>query len=148
MPRTLVAAALCALGLAAVPAADAATPLPGFRSPSRNIACLYMPNGPAHLLCSIAHSAYNRKLDAHCAAPPIELDWGGFELGPVRKGTIVCTGGILYDPATQRPTYVTLQYGKTWRHGQFTCVSRVTGVTCRNRQGHRLFLSRPSWRAW
>ena len=26
--------------------------------------------------------------------------------------------------------------------------SRVTGLTCTNRSGHGLFLSRESWRAW
>ena len=39
-------------------------------------------------------------------------------------------------------------YGKVWRHAMFTCWSRVTGVTCQNRAGHGLFLSRQSWRAW
>ena len=54
----------------------------------------------------------------------------------------------LYDPGTQRPTYATLPYGKTWRHGSFTCDSRLTGVTCTNTHGHGLFLSRQSLRAW
>jgi hypothetical protein len=54
----------------------------------------------------------------------------------------------MYDPNTQHPGYVTLAYGKTWRHGPFTCSSDVTGVTCRNRAGHGLFLSRQSWRAF
>ena len=44
--------------------------------------------------------------------------------------------------------YVDLPYGRTWRHGAFSCASRVTGVTCRNRAGHGLFVSRQSWRAW
>ncbi|MDX6504869.1 MAG: hypothetical protein QOE29_1994, partial [Gaiellaceae bacterium] len=58
------------------------------------------------------------------------------------------SGGILYDPGTQRPVYTTLPYGKTSRHGPFTCVSRFTGVTCTSDRGHGLFISRQSWRAW
>ena len=51
-------------------------------------------------------------------------------------------------PSSQKPTYVTLPYGKSWRQGAFTCVSRIAGVTCRNRAGRGLFISRQSWRAW
>ncbi len=81
-------------------------------------------------------------------APPIELDWAGFELGATKKGNIVCSGGILYNPDTQRPSYVTLPYGKSWRQGVFTCLSRVSGATCRNQKGHGLFISRQAWRGW
>jgi len=41
-----------------------------------------------------------------------------------------------------------LAYGKSWRAGTFTCTSQVTGVTCRNRHGHGLFISRRTWRVW
>jgi hypothetical protein len=30
----------------------------------------------------------------------------------------------------------------------FTCSSRATGVTCRNRDGHGLFVARETWRTW
>jgi len=100
------------------------------------------------MLCKIAHADYIKKLEAHCGAPPIELDWAGFELGATKKGNIVCSGGILYNPDTQRPSYVTLPYGKSWRQGVFTCLSRVSGVTCRNQKGHGLFISRQAWRGW
>ena len=53
----------------------------------------------------------------------------------------------MYD-ARDTPTYVTLAYGKTWHFKAFTCTSRFTGLTCTNRAGHGLFLSRESWRAW
>jgi len=76
------------------------------------------------------------------------VDWHGFELGVRAKGQVLCTGGILYDPGTQRPAYVTLAYGRVWRHGAFTCVSRATGVTCRNAARHGVFVSRESWRIW
>ena len=148
MRKGAIVLTLLALGLTAASQAGSATRLPGFRSPSRNISCLFIPRGPAHLLCKIARADYSARLEAHCGAPPIQVDWAGFELVAGRKGTVVCSGGILYDPATQHPSYVTLPYGKTWRRGAFTCRSRVTGVTCRNRQGHGLFVSRQAWRAW
>lgn len=121
--------------------------LPGFESPSRNIRCFVTP-GPAILHCSIGHADYAQRLVRYCGSPPIGVDWGGFELGATRKGTISCTGGVLYNPATQLlPTRV-LAYGTTWRSGAFSCDSRVTGITCRSRSGHGLFISRASWRAW
>jgi hypothetical protein len=142
-----LAAVLLLLGPPGLAPATAATRLPGFRSPSRNIRCLFVPGRPANLLCSIARASYADTLQARCMAGP-SVDWHGFELGATRKGGVVCSGGILYNPDTQRPTYVTLPYGATWRHTPFTCWSRVTGVTCRNRNGHGLFLSRETWRAW
>jgi hypothetical protein len=75
------------------------------------------------------------------------VDWHGFELSAARKGAIVCSGGALY-PGTDRPSYVTLPYGKTWRQKMFSCSSRVTGVNCSNPNGHGFFLSRQTWRAW
>jgi hypothetical protein len=76
------------------------------------------------------------------------LDWHGFELGPRANGSVTCSGGILYNPETQRLRFVDLPYGRRWRHGRFTCRSRRTGVTCENGAGHGLFVSRESWRVW
>ncbi|HEY1369627.1 MAG TPA: DUF6636 domain-containing protein [Gaiellaceae bacterium] len=135
------------LALALPATAAAVTRLPALRTPSGNISCFAEPK-PAILFCRIRRADYARRLEAHCAAPPIEVDWAGFELGATRKGSISCSGGVLYDPATQRPAYVTLRYGSTRRSGPFTCSSRVTGLTCRSRAGHGLFISRQSWRAW
>jgi hypothetical protein len=146
--RLALLPAICVLALPSSTVAEGVTILPGIRSPSGNIKCLFVPGKPSTMLCKIGQAAYVRKLEAYCAAPPIELDWAGFTLGATRKGSISCSGGILYNPDTQHPRYVTLPYGRTWRHGVFTCSSRVTGVTCRSRSGHGLFLSRRSWRAW
>ena len=150
----LVGAAVLSTALAATAGAGLTTVLPGFRSPSGNIKCLFVPGGggsrsSSRLLCSIAQSGYAKKLQNRCLGPTgAGVDWHGFDLNPVGKGRITCTGGILYSPATQHPRYVTLPYGKSWRQGVFTCTSRVTGVTCGNRTGHGLFISRASWRAW
>jgi hypothetical protein len=124
-------------------ATAALTLLPGIRTPSHNISC-YATNV---LRCDIAHADYAAALQSGCITGP-SLDWHGFELSATAKGLVECSGGILYDPDTQRPSYVTLAYGKTWRHGAYSCSSRTTGLTCTNRRGHGLFISRQSWRAW
>lgn len=41
--------------------------------------------------------------------------------------------------ATDTPV---LAYGRTWRKAGFTCTSRRTALTCRNRSGHGWTLSR------
>jgi hypothetical protein len=139
---------VCALGAAPASLAGPATVLPGFRSPSGNIKCLYLPGSPAFVYCSIAKAGYARKLVAYCAQPKIGVDWAGFTLGPKGKGSVECSGGVMYDPSTQHPRYVTLAYGNAWKHGVFTCSAAATGITCKNRSGHGLFVSRQSWRAF
>jgi hypothetical protein len=143
-----VAVLVVLLALAASDVALAKTTLPGFRSPSRNIRCFRNAEPPGTLHCSIARADYAQRLTAYCAAPPIGVDWGGFELGPTRKAAVTCTGGVLYSPGSQRLNDTVLPYGRTWRSGPFTCVSRVAGVTCTSRAGHGLFVSRQSYRLW
>ncbi|HSP71279.1 MAG TPA: DUF6636 domain-containing protein [Gaiellaceae bacterium] len=143
-PPAALLLALCAL--TAAPAA-AKTVLPGFHSPSGTIRCLLAPGRV--LRCDLRRADYAAALQARCMRPGgAGVDWHGFELPAARKGTVTCSGGILYNPGTQRPAYANLPYGQTWRRGPFTCDSRVTGVTCRNTGGHGLFVSRQSWRAW
>src|SRR5690348_16709297 len=111
--RRLVSLSLvvCALGLAA---ASPSAILPGFRSPSGNIKCLYVPGPPAFLYCSIGKANYAKRLIAYCARPQIGVDWAGFTLGKRTRGSVACSGGTIYDPGTQTPRYITLAYGKTW----------------------------------
>jgi hypothetical protein len=123
------------------------TPLPGFRSPSGNISCFVVPGKPSVLRCSIPHASYAAALQGRCMARA-SLDWHGFELAARATGAITCSGGVLYSPDTQRPSYVVLPYGRRWRREGFTCLSRQSGVTCENATGHGLLLSRTSWRAW
>jgi hypothetical protein len=149
VPRCVISLVLCLFALGAATPAVAVTRLPGFHSPSGNIRCLFVPGvrGPDNLLCNVARSDYGARLQARCIARH-SLDWHGFEVNATGKGLVVCSGGILYNPDTQRPTYVNLPYGTTWRHGAFTCRSRVTGVTCRNSSGHGLSVSRQTWRVF
>jgi hypothetical protein len=152
--------AACGLALASTGLASSASRLPGFHSPSGNITCLFVPSSrddaghrlPARLLCSIAKARYSARLQDRCINPNgavgAGVDWHGWSLSPAGRGTILCSGGILYNPSTSRPSYMTLRYGKTMRQGVITCWSRVAGVTCRNRHGHGLSISRLSWRVW
>ena len=54
----------------------------------------------------------------------------------------------MYDIGRDTPRFVTLAYGKTWRSHGFTCVSRLSGLTCTNGARHGLFLSRASYRLY
>ena len=138
------------LALALFTGAAAAARLPGVKTPSRNIGCFYVPQRPTshgNLLCNIKQASYTHALQARCIAPPTGLDWHGFTLSDTKRGEVLCAGGLMYD-GRDTPTFVTLAYGKTWRHRGFTCTSRVTGLTCTNVRGHGLFLSRASWRTW
>ena len=139
---------LVVAALIAPTGAAAKTRLPGFHSPSGNIKCFYVPGPTSVLRCQIRRASYAKRLTAYCGSPPIGVDWAGFELTPTRKGAVTCSGGVLYSPERQVPVFVNQPYGTTWRHGAFRCDSRRSGVTCRNRTGHGLFISRASWRAW
>lgn len=147
--RLVFLSALCAFALSATSASASLTPLPGIRSPSGNITCLFVPGAQSMMLCSIATADYAMRLQEKCMGPNGEgVDWHGFTLTATRAGLVNCTGGILYSPDTGRPHYVTLRYGASWRHGAFRCWSRITGVTCRNAARHGIFLARQTWRTW
>jgi hypothetical protein len=134
--------ALLALAFAVTGSVAAAASLPGVRTPSGNIRCAAT---PAALHCDIAQASYRARLQARCITPPSSLDWHGFELTPTGKGAVTCSGGILVMGPVR---YVTLAYGRSWHYGAYTCRSRVTGLTCTNRAGHGLFLSRLSYRVF
>jgi hypothetical protein len=118
--------------------------VPGFHSPTGNIKCLYLGGSPNVIHCQLGRSDYAATLQRRCIGSS-GVDWHGFDLTATRPGAITCSGGILY---TGTPRYVNLPYGKSWRRGPFTCVSRVTGVTCTSRTGHGIFVSRRRWRSW
>ncbi len=124
-------------------AAAAFTILPGFHSPSGNISCYLGP--PKTLRCTIGTAAYAKALQRRCTSSTT-VDWHGWELRPTGPAHVTCSGGILFDPSRERPGLVNLPYGKTWTHGGFTCASATAGITCRNRTGNVLFISRQAWR--
>jgi Family of unknown function (DUF6636) len=148
MKPSLLSISILTTVIAAVAASSslAGAALPGFRSPSGNIKCYYNAKGLGSagftpvLKCSIDHADYGAKLQRRCETG----DWHGFTMTPRQKPMIFCPGGASGD----KPAYRALAYGQSRQLGPFTCSSRVTGVTCRNRTGHGLFISREAYRAW
>lgn len=130
-----LSAATSALALGAGPAA--AQDLEGVRTPSGNIYCMAWPaqdGEPAGLRCDIRETS-NRlpPRPADC-----EEDWGdAFGLTPSGRGHRLCHGDTVANDA-----YPVLGYGRSWTRYGMTCVSRTTGLTCSNRQGHGFALSR------
>lgn len=143
------ALALLATLAVAAPAA-LAVPLPGLKTPSRNISCFVVPvksTTRSNLLCDIHRARYLGSAQATCMVRA-SLDWHGFSLSQSGRATLVCSGGILYDAGRDTPTSTVLAYGRTWRSHGFACHSRITGLTCTNGRGHGLFLSREAYRLW
>jgi hypothetical protein len=122
---------------AEAPSAPAATPA-FFQTPSRNIGCIFVlglgaPDKP-YLRCDIGGGL--RPL------PPkprsCDLDWGyGYAMFATGPAKTFCAGDTARDPRAP-----VLAYGRRWRKGPFTCVSRSVGLRCTNRSGRGFFLSR------
>jgi hypothetical protein len=123
-------------------------PLPALATPSGNISCFVTPAPRATLHCSLKHADYAHFMRTVKCGPPVGLDWAGFGLGAFRKAHVECSGGILYNPSTQKPRYVTVPYGRTWHAGPFDCHSLVSGLGCSSHTGHGFFISRQTWRVW
>lgn len=143
MKLSLLICAALAFGLSGSAAAGV---LPGFHSPTGNIKCYYNPHGLTSrgftpvVRCGLDHADYAAKLQHRCSAG----DWHGFALTPKSRPLLYCPGGASGD----RIAYTTLAYGMSWTRGPFSCTSRITGVTCHNRNGHGLFISRQAYRTW
>jgi hypothetical protein len=143
MKISLIICAALALGICASAGAGV---LPGFHSPTGNIKCYYNPHGLSSrgfaplLRCGLAHADYSTQLQSRCSAG----DWHGFDLTATGRPLLNCAGGASGD----RVAYTTLAYGRSWQRGPFTCTSRITGVICRSRTGHGVFISRQAYRTW
>jgi hypothetical protein len=134
--RLLLVAALvacCSLsGALRLPAAaDAQRHVPGLRTPSGNIVCAFSGGSIRCDIRSGLHRLPPRPRDC-------DVDWGqGFTLRKRGRAAIVCAGDTVL--ALDVPT---LRYGRTWRRGGITCVSRSVGLRCHNADGRGFFLSR------
>jgi hypothetical protein len=113
-------------------AAIAASPAPGFRTPSGNIGCVV---GGGELRCDVL-SGLRPEPRGRC-----ELDWTGLTLQATGRARPACAGDTVYNPR-----FPVLAYGRAWRRGAFVCVSRRTGLECRNRQRRGFVLAREGWR--
>ena len=123
-------------GLCAAQAED----IPGFQSPSKNIACQYFDtDGENTLRCDISQMNASPPRPADC-----ELDWGeAFEMTAKGSAGRNCHGDTMADP--QLPV---LAYGEVWLRGGFTCRSEPTGLTCFNATQHGFSLSRATQRVF
>lgn len=120
----LRAAALAILVSLAAAAPAGADDMVRFTTPSKKIACAYMPameDFPAFLRCDLF----------------FRNDTGVFlkHKGKAKLGRVTDT--------VAEPGEPVLQYGKTWSHGGFTCLSKSIGLRCRSKtSGHGFFVSR------
>ena len=149
MRGTIVA--VVALACLAASAAGAAAPRHGaFHTPSGNIVCAWDLGDAGYapyIRCDIRSGL--RPAPARPRGCPHDIDFGqGLELSAVPKrnergsGTagVVCAGDTVL--GERGPP---LAYGSRFSRGGITCVSRATGLTCRNAAGRGFFLSRERW---
>jgi len=123
-----------AVGATSVAAQD----LLGIQTPSHNIFCMASPamegQPTPELRCDI------RQTTNPLPPPPAScpLSWGdAFFIDPTGPGKLTCHGDTVANPADPL-----LAYGTTWNVYGFTCLSQITGLTCRNGQGHGFSISR------
>ena len=136
--RALGAVLLC--GLAAFTAGgtplSALAALPSFHTPSGNIGCIKF---GGQLRCDIGQKSWHGPAQ-HASCP---LAYGdSFTLRATGRPIWTCHGDTALHLGRALP------YGTTWRSGPFTCISRITGLSCANRQGHGFFLSRQYYRTF
>jgi hypothetical protein len=134
MPASrIVAVSLTTLLLAiAVPATAQA--VRSFQSPSHNIGCTF---AAGQARCDIASHTWTVPKPKSC-----ELDYGG-GLFVTKKGTrakVVCAGDTVLHQGKVLP------YGKSIARDGIRCISRTTGVTCRNSRNHGFRISRQSYK--
>lgn len=123
--------------LALVLAAPAEAILVQFRTPSANIGCVYSSEpgrGGPYLRCDILSG-----LKPKPARPKgCTLDWTfGYQMSSTGRARTVCAG----DTAVNRRAKP-VRYGSKWSRGGLTCISRRTGLRCKNRSGHGFLLSK------
>ena len=106
-----------------------------FRTPSGNISCASEARSlSGYLRCDIRSGV--KPLPQKPSS--CKFDWGGgMTLTGNGRAQITCASDTVASS-----TAPVLRYGRTWRSGPFTCVSRRAGLRCRNVSGHGFLLSR------
>lgn len=106
-----------------------------FKTPSGNIFCYYSTDDEV-LRCDIAEYTNEQpEQPSDC-----ELDWGGmFAMTAEGKAGRICAGDTVTDDR-----YPVLEYGSTWRRGNFRCMSERSGLRCVNKTGSGWLLRRSS----
>jgi hypothetical protein len=106
--------------------------------------CTYLQKAQ-NLVCSIRFAIYVAAMNDDCRART-RYQWMGWQLYRHHRTVPICGPHTLWQG---QPPGVTLDVGKTWRHGIFRCVHpKPIALTCRTSAGHGLYVSYGSWRAW
>ncbi len=136
MERLLLAGAVLACCMSFVGSAQAAPSFVTFLTPSGNIGCGYATgSGPPSLRCDISSGIKPRP-----SRPPgcKHLNWGdSYTMNANGHVLLTCHGDTVIIKGSK-----VIAYGKSWSRGGFVCLSRSTGLRCKNRSGHGWFLSR------
>ena len=104
-----------------------------FKTPSGRIGCA-VSRGPTTLRCDTAFPTRFSHSGHRCA----DGDYGqAFELLPHGAAKAICAGDTVLSATNEH----TIPYGGTWLLGPYTCISRTSGLSCRNGDGHGLALS-------
>jgi hypothetical protein len=110
-----------------------------FATPSGNIRCFATARQGGLVECSI-----DSGLKPPAPRGTCDLDQNGLVLHAAGGAAPDCRGDPT--PAGLDAKIPALAYGKIWHGlGLLVCISRVTGLTCRNSTGHGFFLSRERW---
>ncbi len=103
-----------------------------------------IPSGNIHCRANTSDNTLECEIQTNNAKLPpkpqdCELDWGNrFYMTLTGKAERSCHGDTLgLDP--KNPV---LAYGKTWKQNGFTCISKQTGLTCKNKAGRGWTLSK------
>jgi hypothetical protein len=101
----------------------------GFMTPSQNIACNSGPRSERTLSCAVFSESTTK----------------GQKVWELRESGRPTAAVVMGNMGTDIPT---LDYGRAWKRGHLSCVSRSTGLTCQNREGHGFELSRERQRVF
>jgi hypothetical protein len=130
-----------AAGLVGAVAASGSGRFGTFQMPSHNIVCQFVIDERPAVECGIRSGLVGARVTDCSLGDPqtnrVEVGKHG------RADRVRCAGDA--GPFTY-PTAPVIAYGQTWQGGGLSCRSAISGLTCRNVDGHGFFLSRQRWR--
>ena len=131
--RVLLVLGLVAASIVVASPGASAKPLrtKNFQMPSGNIGCHL---GFGQLRCDIL-SGLNPEPQKEC-----EQDWVGLTFFRSKGARATCAGDTVFKQDSP-----VLKYGRHWKTKRIDCVSRQTGLKCRNASGYSFKLARDSW---
>jgi hypothetical protein len=104
-----------------------------FEMPSKRIGCA-VSSDPSTIRCDTAFQTRFSRSGHRCQFG----DYGqAFEMRRSGAAKAICAG----DTVLSAPDARTIPYGRTWLLGPYTCISRKSGLSCRNPDGHGIALS-------